>query len=318
MTASRAQKSRVRPKRIRRGLVLSGGGALGAYQAGAIRALHEAGIEFDVISATSIGTMNALAWNIPQVLEEFEEHWLANVSRLKPFDLARILSGKNPFQFHKSLEAIADTYRGRYPWDAQRAEVLVTLTDYETNQTAVLSTRDDRLTHNERELLMKASTAILHIGSSPIEIRGRRYFDGGYLTNVPIAPLLTIKLDEIWIIPLSPVRNELPGRISPVAAALRRSIRNPYVNSLIALYEQMIDPPDITMGPARKFVISPFMDDGMRYGPASGLLFSMTGIREMLKRGFAAGQRAAHSYREPGEPGRKQAVKRAPGDRKET
>jgi predicted acylesterase/phospholipase RssA len=114
-------------------MVLSGGGALGAFQAGAIRALHEAGLEFEVISATSIGTMNALAWNIPEVLEEFDEHWLENVRRLRPFDLARILSGKNPFQFHKSLETIADTYRGRYPWDQQRTEVLVTLTDYERN-----------------------------------------------------------------------------------------------------------------------------------------------------------------------------------------
>lgn len=40
-------------------LVLQGGGALGAYQAGVYQALHEAGIEPDWIIGTSIGAINA-------------------------------------------------------------------------------------------------------------------------------------------------------------------------------------------------------------------------------------------------------------------
>src|ERR1700688_4160639 len=39
-------------------LVLQGGGALGAYQAGVYQALHEAGIEPDWIIGTSIGAIN--------------------------------------------------------------------------------------------------------------------------------------------------------------------------------------------------------------------------------------------------------------------
>ncbi len=41
-------------------LVLQGGGALGAYQAGVYQALHEAGIEPDWIIGTSIGAINAV------------------------------------------------------------------------------------------------------------------------------------------------------------------------------------------------------------------------------------------------------------------
>jgi NTE family protein len=41
------------------GLVLAGGGAKGAYQIGAWRALRERGIELDVIAGTSIGALNA-------------------------------------------------------------------------------------------------------------------------------------------------------------------------------------------------------------------------------------------------------------------
>src|SRR5271163_4252556 len=41
------------------GLVLQGGGALGAYQVGVYQALHEAGVEPDWVIGTSIGAINA-------------------------------------------------------------------------------------------------------------------------------------------------------------------------------------------------------------------------------------------------------------------
>jgi NTE family protein len=49
-----------RPERCDRiGLVLQGGGALGAYQAGVYEALHEAGIEPNWVSGVSIGAINS-------------------------------------------------------------------------------------------------------------------------------------------------------------------------------------------------------------------------------------------------------------------
>ncbi len=49
-------------------LVLQGGGALGAYQAGVYQALHEAGLEPDWVSGVSIGAINAalIAGNKPE------------------------------------------------------------------------------------------------------------------------------------------------------------------------------------------------------------------------------------------------------------
>ena len=48
-------------------LVLQGGGALGAYQAGVYQALHEAGLEPDWVSGVSIGAINSalIAGNPP-------------------------------------------------------------------------------------------------------------------------------------------------------------------------------------------------------------------------------------------------------------
>ena len=40
-------------------LVLLGGGALGAYQAGVYQAMHEAGVQPDWVSGVSIGAINS-------------------------------------------------------------------------------------------------------------------------------------------------------------------------------------------------------------------------------------------------------------------
>src|ERR1700689_1425656 len=68
-----------RPDRCDRiALVLQGGGALGAYQAGVYQALNEAGLEPDWISGVSIGGINAaiIAGNrVEDRLEALSEFW---------------------------------------------------------------------------------------------------------------------------------------------------------------------------------------------------------------------------------------------------
>src|ERR1700735_1400017 len=68
-----------RPDRCDRiALVLQGGGALGAYQAGVYQALNEAGLEPERISGSTIGGINAAitAGNpVDQRLEALTEFW---------------------------------------------------------------------------------------------------------------------------------------------------------------------------------------------------------------------------------------------------
>jgi NTE family protein len=68
-----------RPPRCGRvALVLQGGGALGAYQAGVYEALHEGGLDPDWISGVSIGAVNAaiIAGNPPQRrIERLRAFW---------------------------------------------------------------------------------------------------------------------------------------------------------------------------------------------------------------------------------------------------
>ena len=68
-----------RPERCDRiALVLQGGGALGAYQAGVYQALHEGGLEPDWVSGVSIGAINSalIAGNPPERrLERLQAFW---------------------------------------------------------------------------------------------------------------------------------------------------------------------------------------------------------------------------------------------------
>lgn len=55
-------------------LVLEGGGAKGAYQIGVVKALREAGFEFDAITGTSIGAINA-AYLVQGNFDEIYKLW---------------------------------------------------------------------------------------------------------------------------------------------------------------------------------------------------------------------------------------------------
>jgi predicted acylesterase/phospholipase RssA len=61
-------------------LVLTGGGARGAYEAGVVRGLAEAGQAFDLVCGTSIGAINA-AFYAQDLLPELEQTWKSIASR---------------------------------------------------------------------------------------------------------------------------------------------------------------------------------------------------------------------------------------------
>jgi NTE family protein len=77
-----------RPEGVDRiGLVLQGGGALGAYQAGVYQALHEAGLEPDWVVGVSIGAINCaiIAGNKPEHrIEKLERFW-TDITARDPF-----------------------------------------------------------------------------------------------------------------------------------------------------------------------------------------------------------------------------------------
>jgi NTE family protein len=198
-------------------LVLQGGGALGAYQAGAYQALHEAGIEPDWIIGTSIGAINAslIAGNpADERLTKLEEFWRRMAYR-PPFALPAWTGVPETMAYWKSLfrgipgffEPNLGAFLGTHvPLGADRAgfystqpleETLGELVDF-----SLLNQCKPRLTvgaAHVRSSVMRyfdsrdAEIGVKHVmasGALPpafpaVRIDGELYWDGGILSNTP-------------------------------------------------------------------------------------------------------------------------------------
>ncbi|WP_294138467.1 patatin-like phospholipase family protein [Sphingomonas sp.] len=200
-------------------LVLQGGGALGAYQAGVFQAMHEAGIEPDWVIGTSIGAINAglIAGNKPEHrLERLTEFWMrmqhspmthlaastplignwaANVMTMA--DGVQGFFSPNPWAFLTGLMPMAAETAGYYTI-APLEKTLTELIDLD-----VLNACATRLTVGAAHVQtgeMKyfdsrdKALSIRHImasGALPpafpaVRLDGELYWDGGILSNTPV------------------------------------------------------------------------------------------------------------------------------------
>jgi len=94
-TTKAARRVRPRPPFERIALVLQGGGALGAYQAGVYEGLAEAGLQPDWTAGISIGAVNAaiIAGNPPEArVEKLREFWHVVTGAVSPW-LAPVAAG---------------------------------------------------------------------------------------------------------------------------------------------------------------------------------------------------------------------------------
>ncbi|MFP3558832.1 patatin-like phospholipase family protein [Paraburkholderia sp. SIMBA_049] len=202
-------------------LVLQGGGALGAYQAGVFAGLTEAGIAPDWIAGVSIGAINAalIAGNPPEQrvarLREFWERTSAQSSFVPPPSLAPV---RPAFNFMSAASAIAFGVPGfftpRMPppfmalegtlnalsfYDTQPLKAtLEELVDFE-----LISRKTMRLSLGAVNVCSGASvyfdntkirigpehvmaSGALPPGFPPVSVDGEWYWDGGISSNTPL------------------------------------------------------------------------------------------------------------------------------------
>ncbi|HUI19534.1 MAG TPA: patatin-like phospholipase family protein, partial [Methylocella sp.] len=200
-------------------LVLQGGGALGAYQAGVYQALHDRVVEPDWVIGTSIGAINAslIAGNKPeQRLVKLEEFWnrvgsnpvleggaiVPGIGRgwLNWMTLTRGISGffqPNPLAFlglHVPLPVDAAGYYLTHPLEATLSDLVdfgainggptrltVGAANIQTGEMRYFDSRDTKLTVRH----VMASGA-LPPAFPAVRIDGDLYWDGGVLSNTPV------------------------------------------------------------------------------------------------------------------------------------
>ncbi|GAB4423154.1 MAG: hypothetical protein OHK0011_02830 [Turneriella sp.] len=192
------------PRRQSYGLVLSGGAALGSYQAGAIRALYEAGLDIRCVAGSSIGALNgylAATRDIDRMIALWK-----NIDQKK---LITIQSFTKLF-FSGSTSLLTDQMQRKL---VEEAVSLKALQDCGiTYICAAISINTGKLhyfrgneAHTDRELrdYILASAAVPGV-FPPVKIGEELYMDGGLVRNTPIEALEGERVDSIIAISMEP------------------------------------------------------------------------------------------------------------------
>ena len=187
--------------------VLPGGGALGAYQAGVLRALTEAGVVPDQLIGVSAGSVNAalFAWNSGvDGAARVEQVWRSirrrDLLRVHPGRLAMAVAGRHPsFLDNRHGQRFLRHHLGKRLIEHAPIRLACVASDLATGE-AVAITSGDLTT------AVLASSAFPGV-YPPIDIDGRTLIDGGVVADVPLdtAVALGVKTAIVLSVPaLSP------------------------------------------------------------------------------------------------------------------
>lgn len=236
-------------------LVLQGGGALGAYQAGVYEGLAERAIAVDWIAGISIGAVNAaiIAGNPPdRRVAKLRGFWEQVTGALPALPLAggdewrewihllsagavaaqgvpgfftpRLLNpvlapaksvGALSFYDSTPLAATLDAYVDWELLNDGPVRVSVGAVNVETGNFRYFDTKTERL--DARHVM---ASGALPPGLPPVEIDGCWWWDGGIVSNTPLGHVLENQKEDMLVfqVDLFPARGEMPATIMDVYA----------------------------------------------------------------------------------------------------
>lgn len=238
-------------------LVLSGGNALGAFQAGVYQALHEHDLLPDWIIGASIGAINGaliagsaaerrldvlrsfwrpgslgigelgLPW-FPAAMEDTRRtgavSWTAAVGR--PGIFGPLLSSLTPWGDNKpslfETEQLAATLERQVDFDLLNGgpcRFTATAVDLATGDDVVFDSRDTRVDARH----IRASAA-LPVVFPPVDVDGRWLVDGGLSANLPLDPVLEAASPRPTLclaVDLLPLAQALPRTLGEAASRMQ-------------------------------------------------------------------------------------------------
>lgn len=178
---------------IKTGIVLSGGGARGFAHIGVLKALNEAGIYPEMISAVSaggiVGVLYADGFAPDEIFELF-----------KKLDIFKILKFYRPAFGMLKADGLEKALRQNLR--SKNLESLpIPITICATNFSKA---KTEFFTQGDIVSTVLASSAI-PVVIKPIQIQGDYYVDGGLMNNLPVEPLLGV-CNEIIGVNVNPVK----------------------------------------------------------------------------------------------------------------
>lgn len=184
------------------GLVLSGGGAKGAYQVGVLKALGEAGLLDDVkyISGDSIGAINAMLYCLGD--SDFMYKVWEKINMPEVFEFDPDLFSDNPQLFSRDkVKSMMNDYLKEDIVQNLPYTVYAGVTRLENGQYFPEYMKLNGHTKQEMIDILLASSAMPVIYEA-VKINGKEYLDGGLTDNEPIKPLYDLGVRRFIIIGL--------------------------------------------------------------------------------------------------------------------
>jgi NTE family protein len=200
--SSEAKRSEVFDPSKATGLVLSGGGAKGAYQVGVLKALGEAGLLDDVnyISGDSIGAINAMLYCLGD--SDFMYKVWEKINMPEVFEFDPDLFSDNPQLFSRDkVKSMMNDYLKEDIVHNLPYTVYAGVTRLENGQYFPEYMKLNGHTKQEMIDILLASSAMPVIYEA-VKINGKEYLDGGLTDNEPIKPLYDLGVRRFIIIGL--------------------------------------------------------------------------------------------------------------------
>ena len=164
-------------KKLKIGLALSGGGALGIAHVGALKALQENKIKIDCIAGTSAGAVVAACWAFGVSLDEMIEiskklNWL----KISKFGYSKLGLNSN-----KPVGKIIQDYIGDKDIQDAQIPLAIVATDIDTGEKVTFRSG------NLAQAVM--ASACIPVFFAPVEIGKQNLLDGMLVENLPCSPL---------------------------------------------------------------------------------------------------------------------------------
>ena len=229
--------------------VLTGGGSLGAIQVGMIAALHDHGIEPDLLIGTSVGAINAAYLAGPgrwsDRVDELAVLWRGmrrtDIFVLSPRRWVRAATGGDSSLFSGDpLRQLLSTHLGYSAFEHAQRQLAVTATDLVTGAPLVL-------TSGPVMDAVAASAAVPGL-LPPVERNGRTLVDGAVGHPRSLAFADQCGVDDIYLLPAG-----YPCAADPPQGALAVAL----TALTLLLHRQLIDEVEGYAGRARLHVAPP-------------------------------------------------------------
>ncbi len=161
------------------GIALSGGGSRGIAHLGVLKALEELGVDIQVISGTSAGSIAAALYASGMSTDEIYNH----MKNKKFIDYAKIILPTDGLMNLDNLRKNLNEILKKKSFEEMEKKLYIALTNLYSGEIEYM--------HHGSVIDAVIASSSIPILFSPVEINGQKYTDGGVIDNLPIKPLLS-------------------------------------------------------------------------------------------------------------------------------